>query len=312
VGVHGSPGGRPRREGRGNQTSVALLPGVHDTLTASNHCSDPSSHQGVNGQSVIVVVLSRCTPCCCVLAAPGMTDFPVHASRCEEHDSWSEMSVGVDRAVDQVLGAGDPQRVGSFRFFLDGERWEWSDVVAQMHGYAPGTIIPTTALLLSHKHPDDQPHVAKILRKMVDDAEPFSSRHRIIDTAGRTRQVIVVGNRMLDDTDAVIGTSGFYIDVTDTLDTDLQESVTEAVEELEKARAVIEQAKGALMLVYGISADRAFDVLTWRSQQTNIKLRAIATQLVQDFVSEVGSPSASFRARVDHLLITVHERIPRQ
>ncbi|QHE72867.1 hypothetical protein GFS60_06516 (plasmid) [Rhodococcus sp. WAY2] len=220
--------------------------------------------------------------------------------------------MGVDRTVDQVFGAGDPQRVGSFRFYLDGERWEWSDAVAQMHGYTPGTITPTTELLLSHKHPDDQRQVAKILERMISDAEPFSSRHRIIDTTGRTRHVIVVGDRLLDNTDAVIGTSGFYIDVTDTLDTDLQESVTEAVDELEKTRAVIEQAKGALMLVYGISADRAFDVLTWRSQHTNTKLRAIATQLVQELATNAGSPSESFRARFDHLLITVHERIPQQ
>ncbi|RZL72911.1 MAG: transcription antitermination regulator, partial [Rhodococcus sp. (in: high G+C Gram-positive bacteria)] len=75
-------------------------------------------------------------------------------------------------SAEQVFGQ-DPQRVGSFRFFLDGQRWEWSDAVARMHGYQPGEILPTTALLLSHKHPEDHPHVARVLDRMISAAEPF-------------------------------------------------------------------------------------------------------------------------------------------
>jgi hypothetical protein len=44
--------------------------------------------------------------------------------------------------------------------------------------------------------------------------EPFSSRHRIIDTAGRVHWVIVVADRMFDDVGQLIGTSGFYVDYT--------------------------------------------------------------------------------------------------
>jgi AmiR/NasT family two-component response regulator len=46
---------------------------------------------------------------------------------------------------------------------------------------------------------------------------------------------------------------------------------------------VIEQAKGMLMLVYGLDAAAAFDLLRWRSQESNIKLRRLAQQLVEDF-----------------------------
>jgi hypothetical protein len=40
--------------------------------------------------------------------------------------------------------------VGAFRFWFVGQRWEWSDEVALMHGYEPGSVVPTTELLLSH------------------------------------------------------------------------------------------------------------------------------------------------------------------
>jgi PAS domain S-box-containing protein len=205
---------------------------------------------------------------------------------------------------EQVFG-DEAQRVGSFRFFLDGQRWEWSDAVARIHGYQPGEITPTTALLLSHKHPEDHPRVARVLDRMISDAEPFSSKHRIIDTAGTVHHVVVVGDRLHDDTGAVIGTTGFYIDITDAHTSDVQDSVDEAVAEIAESRAVIEQAKGALMLVYGISADRAFDILIWRSQETNTRLRILAELLVAGF-GQCDS-GASLRIQFDHLLLTAHE-----
>ena len=99
--------------------------------------------------------------------------------------------------MDLIIGHGEPQRVGRFRFFVEDQRWEWSDAVARMHGYEPGTVVPTTELLLEHKHPDDRPKVAAALERVLA-GKPFSSRHRIIDTAGHTHWVIVVGESMIE------------------------------------------------------------------------------------------------------------------
>jgi PAS domain S-box-containing protein len=119
----------------------------------------------------------------------------------------------VDDFDDAAVVAGTAQRVGRFRFFLDGQRWEWSKAVARMHGYEPRTVTPTTELLLLHKHPDDRQQVTAVLDRVLQ-GEPFNSRHRIIDTAGHTRFVVVVGDSMVDESGSVIGTSGFYLDVT--------------------------------------------------------------------------------------------------
>ncbi len=80
---------------------------------------------------------------------------------------------------------------------------------------------------------------------------------------------------MHDNAGQVIGTQGFYIDVTPT--GEIQAAIiTEAVAEIAENRAAIEQAKGILMLVYRIQSDAAFDLLKWRSQETNAKLRVLA------------------------------------
>ena len=49
-------------------------------------------------------------------------------------------------------------------------------------------------------------------------------------------------------------------------------------------QALIEQAKGMLMFVYGIDADEAFTVLRAQSQDHNVKLRLVAEQVVADMV----------------------------
>jgi hypothetical protein len=202
--------------------------------------------------------------------------------------------------------------VGSFRFWFVGQRWEWSDEVARMHGYEPGTVVPTTKLLLSHKHPEDRAHVQDLLDYALQSEESFSSRHRFLDTAGNVHDAIVVADRMLDDSGVVLGTAGYYIDLTHTFDEardeTRQEVLDEALPELFENRAAIEQAKGVLMYVYRISAQQAFRVLQWRSQETNVKLRALAKQLLAE-ASTLASPTAAAQSQFDHLLLTAHERI---
>ncbi|NMD54647.1 MULTISPECIES: PAS and ANTAR domain-containing protein [Tsukamurella] len=210
-------------------------------------------------------------------------------------------------ALDAVGGA--PQSFGSFRLTFDEERWYWSDEVAAMHGYAPGEVVPTTDLILSHKHPDDAPAVREQVRRTMDSGEPFSSRHRIIDTAGTVHHIIVIADRMESEDGAVIGTEGYYIDITDTVRSEIRQSLAETVPDMIAAREDIDRAKGVLMFVYGVSADRAFDILRWRSQETNVKLRLLAAQLVDDFAAQEPLLSRSARERFDHLLLTAHRRV---
>ncbi|MEB3048740.1 PAS and ANTAR domain-containing protein [Mycolicibacter sp. MYC123] len=196
-----------------------------------------------------------------------------------------------------MVGSGEPQRVGRFRYWIKDKRWEWSDAVARMHGYEPGTVKPSTAILLQHKHPEDRAQVAEVLER-VGQGEPFSSRHRIIDTGGQVHWVIVVSDRMLDDAGTVIGTAGFYVDVTDVLQADVSAAISEAA----ASRAVIEQAKGVLMVCYGISAERAFDILVWRSQETNVKVRDLAARFLAAFTGRLPTEVLS---DLDHTLLTV-------
>ena len=177
-----------------------------------------------------------------------------------------------------------------------------------MHGYEPGAVQPTTALVLSHKHPEDYEQVAATLDEIRRTREPFSTRHRIIDVQGRTREVVVVAGQLRNDAGEAIGTDGFYVDITRSTE-EHQTTITEAVAEIAKHRSTIEQAKGVLMMVYGIDADVAFDILKWRSQESNIKLRLLAERLMSQFQSLRYDEAPPRRSTFDHILMTVAQRV---
>jgi ANTAR domain/PAS fold len=210
--------------------------------------------------------------------------------------------------VEVALAGGSPLRVGWFGFYFADQRWEWSTQVEQMHGYRPGSVTPTTELVLAHKHPDDAAHVAATLAGIRQSNGTLSTRHRIIDVGGRVHDVVVISERLQDRGGAVIGTHGFYVDVTPS-DEACDEEVSAVVAQIAEHRAAIEQTKGMLMLIYRIPADTAFELLKWRSQATNVKLRALAQQLSADFLTLQYGETLPSRTTYDRLLMTAHHRL---
>ncbi|GAB7070863.1 ANTAR domain-containing protein [Mycobacterium hodleri] len=210
-----------------------------------------------------------------------------------------------------------PLLVGQFRFVFADESWEWSAETAQIHGYPATEMRPSTALVMSHKHPADHAKIAATLAEIRRTHGPINTRHRIVDRQGRTHEIIVVGVQMRDELGNVVGNQGFFVDVSPTghpLDQvdDAQRLITEAVAEIAEQRGVIEQCKGILMFVYRIDAERAFDLLRWRSQVTNTKLRGLAAQYLAEFTTLDGGKVMPTRLDCDRLLLTAHERIESQ
>ena len=197
-------------------------------------------------------------------------------------------------ALDSALLGGPPQRVGT-------DTWTWSDTVAKMHGYEPGEVQPTTEVVLSHKHPDDLARVKALLKQS---SAPFSSRHRIRTTTGETRKVVVVGAAVADPDGRIVATQGFYVDVTEAFHADLQQEVGDALQVIVAHRAVIEQAKGMLMVIYELDAESAFGIMARLSQHLNVKVHDLAANLVADLPSVLQS-SLTARTPVDHYLMTL-------
>ena len=209
------------------------------------------------------------------------------------------MSEGLEQAV-EALCAGSPPPVGQFRF--DGAVWTWSDELFVMHGFAPGEVVPSGELMLTHVAPDEVPGARLAFKKALVGGLPYASYHHLVDARRRRRTVLVTGRGRLGDRGEVVELSGTMVDLTEVVHTDTQIEVRAAVAGVTEHRAAIEQAKGILMLAFGLRPDTAFDVLRAHSQNSNVKVHDLAARLTASLADGVGRDVDAGKARVLQVL----------
>lgn len=198
-------------------------------------------------------------------------------------------------------------RVGSFTLDFATQRFNWSAEVAAIHGYTSRAVDVPVEFVLAHKHPDDRARIRAQFNELMYTKAALSSRHRIIDTAGDVHDVVVVSKTLLDADGDTVGVQGFYVDISAVFDDQVDDAVDLAVAEFAAHRSVIEQAKGMVMLAYSIPADRAFDVLKWRSQQTNTKIRVLCELIIKRALDEI-TVSDPNRVTFDDILLNVDNK----
>ena len=206
--------------------------------------------------------------------------------------------------VADAMAGGTREPVGWFRYQVLTDLWTWSAELYQMHGFQPGEIVPTTAVFTSHKHPDDRAQTDSVLASVLATGQPFCCRHRIVTSRQEVRTVVTIGQGALDDTGQVVEVHGYFVDITAATVHATREELREAVDRSAASRADIEQAKGALMIVNGVSAEEAFAVLAWHSSQANIKLRELARLITAEIANPL-STGDSAPERIGRLLTSL-------
>lgn len=88
-----------------------------------------------------------------------------------------------------------------------------------------------------------------------------------------------------------------------------EQPMTDTLQVITDRRAIIEQAKGMIMFVYGISADDAFALLRRQSQEHNVKLSLIAEQVAKDLVELSRATRLLEQPASNELIGTAHQRI---
>lgn len=132
-----------------------------------------------------------------------------------------------------------------------------------------------------------------------------------------TRPGFVADDELCDDNGDLIGTrasviaDGLHSSAGDRIEDALALMSHHEFARILANRVSIEEAKGMLMLIYGIDADEAFELLKWRSQTAGVGVGEIAERLCLDLVHAPRPEQADLRSWCDHLLVTVHDRIVR-
>ena len=178
-----------------------------------------------------------------------------------------------------------PGPTGTFRVDRASGAWSWSDELYAIYGFRPGDVVPSADLVARHHHPDDRPGVERLLADALDTGAPFSLWHRLVTAGGAVRHVAMIGAGEFDEQGALVGVRGFVVDLTESLRLAASREVDDALQQISRSRPLIEQAKGALMLTYGLDDAAAFELLRRYSQQVNVKVRDVAAQLVDAFAA---------------------------
>jgi len=188
-----------------------------------------------------------------------------------------------DHAIEHALARGASQQIGRYRLELATGTWWWSSETYRVHGFEPGEVVPTTELVLAHKHPDDRDRVRQILDEARATGEPFSSVHRIMDARGKERYLVIVGQGRRDPvTGMVVELLGYFVDITSTVVAGGEERAHRDIAAAAAGRGPIEQAKGVVAAAFGIAPEQAFAVLKRVSNNRNVRLRELARQVVEE------------------------------
>lgn len=194
--------------------------------------------------------------------------------------------------------AGEGSHTGQFRWDIEADRWWWSDSMYRLYGYQPDSVQPDMDRFLAHKDPRDQARIDAVFTRCLTLGGPFSCYHRIIDATGRQKTVVVAGFGERDpERQKTIVMDGFMTDVS----ASIRRETSEALQAALQNRASIEQVKGAVRLVYGLSDEAAFAMLRAYSQIHNKKLAVLAAGLLDAFVERSTAESVD-REEFDRML----------
>ena len=167
----------------------------------------------------------------------------------------------------------DSATTDAFSYDVTAKAWTTSTRVRRLHGLEREEAM-TTEGMLEAMHPGDRADVLARLEDHLSRPGAFTCMYRTTAPDGRQHLVRLVG-RSVAGPERVSGLEGFVLDLTD----DISAWQTEAVTASAWTRGVIDQAKGALMLAFGVDEDSAFRMLAGYSQHRNIKLRDVAAHI---------------------------------
>ncbi|WP_346621429.1 ANTAR domain-containing protein [Blastococcus montanus] len=200
------------------------------------------------------------------------------------------------RSVSRVPGAprdqGGARSPGRYRFDGRSGAWWWSPELTELLGATAG-VTPCTETFVAPQHPDDRERTVAALTAACAEARTFSLQVRLVDGPGPERAAMLVGEPSRADEGAVEGLLVEIPAVSGGSGADRLSALEAEAAQLRTAmasRAVIEQAKGILMLLTSCGEQVAFGLLTHISSHTHRKVRDVALAITESAVGRGALP----------------------
>jgi hypothetical protein len=187
------------------------------------------------------------------------------------------------RSSTRLKDASMPRVAGRYRYDRRTGGWWWSPEMFALYGLPLDSPQPDTETYLRFQHPDDRARVLEAISGACATGRPFALETRIVRADHRDRDVVLVGEPVVDGTSSVLAVEGMSVDITEChppgSPVHRAHALEAEVDQLRAAmasRAAIEQAKGILMLLTSCGDQVAFDLLAHISSHTHRKVREVA------------------------------------
>lgn len=172
---------------------------------------------------------------------------------------------------------------------FDDLEWCLSPEVYDLHGLPRDTSLTPHEIMVRGLAATD-PEVLARCRDALWAGRGFAHRRRLAREGMDDQDVVVVLAGTYDDEGVLVAVDGVMIDAEGPVQEFVSAEVTAQLRDVVAARATIEQAKGAVMTVYGLTDDAAFALLGWYSQITNTRVRVLADRVAEAAVDAVRDP----------------------
>ncbi|MGO1120613.1 PAS domain-containing protein [Rhodovibrionaceae bacterium A322] len=140
----------------------------------------------------------------------ALTHIGIQLGRVVERDSYSsKLKTSEERfATSQSFAA-----IGTWEWHIEPLKLYWSDGVAPLFGYEPGTLPATLKTFLGVIHPEDRSRTIKAIRACVRDGAAYDIEHRIVWPDGSIHWVRERGDTVRDSTGRALRMLGVVIDI---------------------------------------------------------------------------------------------------
>ncbi|MDP5184067.1 ANTAR domain-containing protein [Blastococcus sp. BMG 814] len=189
-----------------------------------------------------------------------------------------------------------PGIAGRYRFDGHAGTWWWSPEMHDLLGLDAAGTTPSTEALLRVQRPEDGARLLAAL-SACGAGQAFAVETRLHHPDRPPRPVLLVGEPGPDGAGGVRAVEGLCVDLTgarsgapDPAGTDVLRTEVEQLRTAMASRAVIEQAKGILMLLTGCAEQTAFDLLAHISSHTHRKVRDVAQAITASATGHGGLP----------------------
>jgi hypothetical protein len=206
---------------------------------------------------------------------------------------------GVSPADEQLVARFSGRledRVGRFVGRPRADQWVWDEQLMVILGDPCRGDSASLQTLLQWVVEEERQVAADAFRAAIEHGDEVMVSCRLQAGDGSVRSVLILAEISDDEPSGVSMSAllqmdgvaaatgpwlvGHVLDLTTLRVSATRAAANHAVHEAAQHRAVIEQAKGMLMLTYRIDADTAFQLLRRHSQTTNTKVHGLAAHLV--------------------------------